>query len=393
MRQQGTAGTDGAPPAGSDGIEALVLDARYVTALAVIRSLGRRGVRVAAAERPDRRDRGVLGFSSRHARVRLTMPDPWADPDAFAAWLRRTAGGRPVFPVGMDTLRWFAGHRPLWSADVHALVPSAEALALAEDKARVHSLAASLGLPVPRQYAPGDAVPLPAVVKYRAGEALGLSPAQRYRVVGDPASLAAVWAEFDRRQPGPLIQEYLPGGGYGCSTVLLPSGQALPPFVHRRLREYPPGGGPSSFAVSARDAELAAMSLELLRALDLAGPAMVEWKRDGEGVCRLLEVNPRFWGTLPLAVAAGADFPWWAFQHLVGGVPRTAPYREGVRLRYVLKDFLAARAAGISPLGYVRECRAQPSAEAVWAPDDPRPAATYLAGQMRRSRRQQGGQA
>jgi len=369
-----------------------VLDARYVAALTVVRSLGRRGVRVAAAERRDRRDRGVMGFASRYARARLQMPAPWADPPAFAAWLKRTAADRPVFPVGMDTLRWFAHHRPLWAGSVRALVPAPEALAAAEDKQRVHEVAVDLGLPTPRQYSPGAPVPLPAVVKYRAGEALGLAPAQRYRIVRDRAALEAAWAEFAARQPQPLIQEYLPGPGFGYSTVLAAPGRPVAHFVHRRLREYPPGGGPSSYAVSTREPELVEMSVRLLAALGLVGPAMVEWKQDAAGGFRLLEVNPRFWGTLPLAVAAGADFPWLAYQVLTGAEPDGSPYRAGVRLRYLLKDFLAARAAGAGVAGYLRECRAEPGTEAVWARDDPLPAATYLTGQLRRRARHQGAQ-
>ncbi len=365
-------------------LDALVLDARYVSALTVVRSLGRRGVRVAAAERRDRRGRGVLGFASRYACARLAMPDPWADAPAFAAWLKRAAAGRPVFPVATDTVRWFAQHRPLWAAAVRALVPPPEALAAAEDKGRVHETARALGLPTPRQFSLDEAAPLPAVVKYRAGEALGLAPAQRYRVVRSRAALVAAWAEFAARQPEPLIQEYLPGAGFGYSTVLSPPGRPVAHFIHRRLREYPPGGGPSSYAVSTREPELVAMSVRLLQTLGLVGPAMVEWKQDAAGAFRLLEVNPRFWGTLPLAVAAGVDFPWLAYQVLTGAEPDSAAYGVGIRLRYVLKDFLAARAAGIGPLAYLRECRAQPWTEAVWARDDPLPAATYLSGQLRR---------
>ncbi len=384
MSVRGTARDNRGGIPGGDGLDALVLDARYVTALTVIRSLGRRGLEVGAAERRDRRDRGVMGFASRWARLRLEMPDPWVDPPAFAAWLCRWAPDRPVFPVALDTVRWFAEHRPLWEGRLRALVPSPDALARAGDKEQVHRLAQSLGLPTPRQYRLEDAVPLPAVVKYRCGEALGLSPAQRYRVVRDAAALRAAWEEMASRQPEPLIQEYLPGPGLGCSTVLLSPTEPLSPFVHRRLREYPPGGGPSSMAVSSEEPRVARMSLALLQALELVGPAMVEWKQDAGGNFRLLEVNPRFWGTLPLAVAAGADFPWLAYQALTGPRPAEPAYRRGVRLRYTVKDFLAARAAGLGPAAYLSELRGKPSTDAVWARDDARPAVTYLWGQLRR---------
>ena len=52
-----------------------------------------------------------------------------------------------------------------------------------------------------------------------------------------------------------------------------------------------------------------------MRALRYTGVAMVEFKvnaKTGEFV--LIEINGRFWGSLPLAVAAGANFPLWLYQ-------------------------------------------------------------------------------
>ncbi len=48
---------------------------------------------------------------------------------------------------------------------------------------------------------------------------------------------------------------------------------------------------------------------------------MVEFKVDDrDGRARLLEINGRFWGSLPLAVHAGADFPA-AYYRLACGEP------------------------------------------------------------------------
>jgi protein-tyrosine-phosphatase len=53
----------------------------------------------------------------------------------------------------------------------------------------------------------------------------------------------------------------------------------------------------------------------------------------------LMEVNGRFWGSLPLAVAAGVDFPYHLYQVLTQrAAPRTSGYRIGVYCRNLGKD-------------------------------------------------------
>jgi len=69
------------------------------------------------------------------------------------------------------------------------------------------------------------------------------------------------------------------------------------------------------------------------------GAAMVEFKVRPDGRPYLMEINPRFWGSLQLAIDAGVDFPWLAYQ-LAAGIT-TDPvdgYRIGVRNRWLLGD-------------------------------------------------------
>jgi protein-tyrosine-phosphatase len=72
----------------------------------------------------------------------------------------------------------------------------------------------------------------------------------------------------------------------------------------------------------------------LVRAAGWHGVAMVEFKLDEvTGECRLMEVNGRFWGSLPLAVAAGADFPYYLVELLTRNrrpAPEERPARTGV---------------------------------------------------------------
>jgi predicted ATP-grasp superfamily ATP-dependent carboligase len=110
--------------------------------------------------------------------------------------------------------------------------------------------------------------------------------------------------------------------------------------MHRRVREYPVTGGPSTTAESVRDPELEALGLRLLETLNWHGAAMVEFKKDSrDGEFTLLEVNPKFWGSLGLAIACGVDFPYLAARMAADGdVDAVSDYRLGVRFRWPLPD-------------------------------------------------------
>src|SRR5581483_2233614 len=89
---------------------------------------------------------------------------------------------------------------------------------------------------------------------------------------------------------------------------------------HERVHEPLMGGGSSYRRSVAPDPELVAATERMLRALDYTGVAMVEFKKDKRtGAWIFIEINGRFWGSLPLAVACGADFPFWLAELLVGG--------------------------------------------------------------------------
>jgi biotin carboxylase len=135
------------------------------------------------------------------------------------------------------------------------------------------------------------------------------------------------------------LQENFVGEGVGVE-LLLNRGVPLLAFQHVRVHE-PLHGGPSSYRKSVPLCrELLDASVRLLREFSYTGVAMVEFKRNpSTGAWVFLEVNARFWGSLPLAMAAGADFPLALFQLLVEG--RTSfsrHYRAGVYCRNLTLD-------------------------------------------------------
>ena len=74
---------------------------------------------------------------------------------------------------------------------------------------------------------------------------------------------------------------------------------------------------------------------------------MIEYKQDTRsGRTFLMEINPRFWGSLQLAIDAGVDFPWYLAQLAIGEqVAPVTRWRVGVRSRWCMGeiDHLIAR--------------------------------------------------
>ena len=110
-----------------------------------------------------------------------------------------------------------------------------------------------------------------------------------------------------------LVEGFFPpkgaADGIGVS-VAARNGDILAAFQHRRLVEKP-GGGSSSVRISEDlDPDMLAAVEKMSSATKLNGVAMFEFRQSVETKeWILLEVNARPWGSMPLPLALGVDFP------------------------------------------------------------------------------------
>ena len=122
--------------------------------------------------------------------------------------------------------------------------------------------------------------------------------------------------------------------------ALCHEGRILVALQHQRLHEPLQGGG-AAHRRTVRSEHLEQAAARLLSALRYTGVAMIEFRADAEaGAWTLIEINGRFWGSLPLSVAAGVDFPRYLYELLCCGrreFPRE--YRLNVYARNWLLDF------------------------------------------------------
>ena len=134
----------------------------------------------------------------------------------------------------------------------------------------------------------------------------------------------------------PIIQEYIPGLIHDCCT-LYDQGEVKALITQERKVTLPPEGGAGAIVVSTKEEELGHLTRTLLDAIGWHGPCQVEWKLDSrDGEYKLLEINPRLWGTVELSIEAGVPFPLLA-AYLAAGreVEPIHDYKVGVRHRFV----------------------------------------------------------
>jgi len=136
-----------------------------------------------------------------------------------------------------------------------------------------------------------------------------------------------------------IIQEYIPGQGYGF-FALFNQQKLRAIFMHKRIREYPITGGASTSAESIYDPELKELSVKLLKSLNWHGVAMVEFRKDfRDNKYKLMEINPKFWGSLDLAITSQVDFPYLVCKMaLEGDVKPVFNYKIGVKFTWPFPD-------------------------------------------------------
>src|SRR5947208_4081198 len=307
--------------------DALVLDASLRQSLVTVRSLGRRGLGVAAAETHDH----APAFASRWCQRGFVFPAKEGT-DAYQGilehWLERT-GARVLIASNDATIALLRRHRARLEPRVCLALADERALTIAVNKERTLAVATRLGLHVPREMVVrevGDVpaalkeIGLPAVIKPceswlwngREGARLGAE------LVVTPAEARRGVAAVTRFGEAALFQQLLTGRREAVS-FLHADGEVYARFAQWAKRTSMPLGGNSVLRQSiAIPADIGGDAESLVREINLEGYSEVEFRRDAAGVPYLMEINPRLSASVEVAVRAGVDFPYLLYQWASG---------------------------------------------------------------------------
>lgn len=362
--------------------------------LAIVRSLGRRGVPVCVID-----DERSIARASRYATHAVRVPSLRDDAGVVDALLRldRRLGfdGCVLYPTRDEIVAALSRRRTVLERQFVVSTPTWDRVQWAWDKRNTYRRAADRGIPTPATWVPRDVrelarlpISYPVTIKPAIKEHFIYHTKAKAWRADDLAQLEAKF-EQARALVGEgevMVQEYIPGDGRHqfafCS--FFKHSRSLGTMVVQRRRQHPAEFGRASTFVETVDLpELESMSVEFLRSIDFYGLAELEYKRDPrDGVFKLLDFNARCWGYHSLGARAGVDFPALLFEDLAGHAPRERRAEVGVRWIRLVTDLPTAAleiARGrLSVRGYLRTL-ATFDIESVFSRDDPLPGLLELA--------------
>ena len=344
---------------------------------------------------------GAYGARSRAAAGVVEVPDARQDPEGFARAVAEGAAradARVVLPGTEGGLLALAAHRDLFPLDVALGTCSPAITANATDRVKTLAEAAEIGIDVlsarvlgVEGFADTAAVRYPVVVKPLRSELPVDGRLRRFgsRRVDDRDELIVALARLPEGVG--IVQQHVEGRLLSVDGVAW-DGELVAEVHAVGLRTWPAGCGTMSYAETIDPTPgLSDRARALMARLRWSGVFNLLFIESAAGLV-LVEVNPRLYTSLGLAVAAGVNLPAVWVDALLGRPLNLDAYRVGVRFRseddirslahqFKSGDRLAAL-AGLLP---------QPNTtHGIVSLSDPRPGLAFLRRLPRRARRDGG---
>lgn len=363
----------------------------FETGLGLIRSLGRKGIRIFGVDY--KKD---IGWYSRYV-TPMICPHPVTDRNAFLDWISRFLSRMktplPVFVTSDDFLNVLSEERSAFLGSMLMNLPDHSLLESISDKYRQFSLARNAGIPVPGTWLIDDPEDLktlqntadwPLLVKGREvnswravfGGTIKGFVAEDYRTLVEKVKPA-----LNRRVPL-IVQTIIIGqdsSHYKYCVYISENGRTLAELCLRKIRQWPIRFGVGSAVESVRDDELLTTGRLFFKKIGYQGVGSAEFKRDTrDGKLKLIELNPRYWQQNALAEKCGVDFAWIHYQDLLRREPDpVTKYTTGVKWinRYMdFSSFLAYHREGCLSFRSWRESQKGNKVYPDFSWDDPIPA-------------------
>jgi predicted ATP-grasp superfamily ATP-dependent carboligase len=317
----------------------LVTDGEQRSALAACRALAAAGYRVSTLAC----SRVAVAHWSRCSHQRVSGPDPRLGLSSYAERLSEILSQRThelLLPGSDASLIAVSEHRDLIEAHVRTGLPDRAVVERALDKLALLGAAEAAGLGPP-----ATVVCESAAVARRHARDLGfpliVKPARSFLRDGDrlrQQSARVASSELDLQNLDEfgtpfLLQRYESAPVVSCSGVI-DANRLLAFAVARYVRTWPVAAGPSCSSVTIEPpAGLRNRIERLVQAIGWRGIFQVQLL-ELDGGPATLDFNARIFGSLELAVAAGANLPAVWANVVRGGDVEPVVARPGVRYRW-----------------------------------------------------------
>ncbi|MBF0547064.1 MAG: ATP-grasp domain-containing protein [Candidatus Riflebacteria bacterium] len=314
-------------------MKVLVTDAGFKHTLGIIRSLGKAGIDVFCVGK-----RGDIGALSKYSSG-IGFPSKYFDENHLDYIFREIKKRKyeVLLPVSATATEFVSRQLKHFQRILPVPIAEIEKIDFAFDKLRIAELSERIGVPSPKTYYDPSgkfqsvsSLSFPLVIKRR--NELYNQPVKYANSIEEYEIIMNSW-----KGPPPIIQQFI--DGVGCAFfALYDRGECKRIFMHKRVRENPPSGGPSCCAESIFEEDILQYGKKILDSLNWHGVAMVEFKRSIiDGKPYIMEVNPKFWGSLDIALQAGVNFPLYAVKMALGErIEFSDKYQVGLRYHWPL---------------------------------------------------------
>lgn len=318
----------------------LITDGRSLATLAIARSLGKKGLEIHCGEE----FRNNITFFSRYITKRIIYPSPQSFPEEFVDKMLNLVKNEKyemIMPVRDETSLLLSKYEEELSKYTKLYLANFETMRMFRDKGETVQQALKQKVPCPVTYFPENtsiqeikkSAPYPVLIRPRVS-----SGSRGIAYVKAEDEFDAAYQNVKNEYGEPIIQEHISKRGYCTACILLDhDSREVAAFTYERVKEYPISGGPTVVGISCENDEIKEYALKLMKSVNWSGVAEVEFIFDAEGKPKLLEVNPRFWMPLNLAIESGVDFPYLLYKLAIGEKVETiASYKIGLKYRWVL---------------------------------------------------------
>jgi len=325
--------------------------------LATARSMGRAGYDITLALPTNKQDLAAdLISHSRYVSKRIFITPPEVSSKQFVQDILAFLAENPqdvILPITHKSILACSYHKDDFKGLAGIPVADYEILEQVYDKYLTFKLASELNVPIPQTIFPKSVediqrfrenISFPCVIKARKNSGIG----KGVRFAKNFTELIEGYKEISNQESSlpindfsmPIIQEYIPGQIYNCQ-FLYKHGQCVASVTDVREITYPFSGGTGAVNQTVEEPTLMEFSQRMLNHVKYHGPCQVEYRKDPrDGVFKLLEINPKFWGTLDLSIKSGVNFPLLAAKLASGKLdkPKVEEYTKGLTYRWLFPD-------------------------------------------------------
>lgn len=303
-----------------------------LVSLAIVRSLGKKRIDFTVTSKYER----ALAFQSKYCKnFQIT--------DCDMNYFLKLSKDDTIFPMSEDIMCRISKNKKKLSCSLaFAEYPTIETVA---NKSLLIQHAIEHDIPCPKTLFIrhsedvenfGKNIEFPAVLRPNTGcGGKGIS------FVNSLNELHHIYKDFFKYNGQYMIQEKIPfRNKYTVGVICNLDSKVRRICVIKEMRNYPVDTGPACYVETVNYPELVNISVKLMESLNYYGVADIDFLIDERtGKPKLMEINPRFWGSLQVAINAGVDFPSLLYELVsVGDIKKSFDYKKGIRCRHVFID-------------------------------------------------------